>query len=84
MHQEDAAFVPRAVEVFIDRPEAFWSNHSRDTSEGGYKSYYMINQIFNRKKDIAYGLTAPFFMLGLNEAYLLIKMEGLRPNYKLD
>jgi hypothetical protein len=35
---------------------------------------------FNRKKDIADGLTAAFFMLGLNDAHLLIKMEGLRPN----
>jgi|JI8StandDraft_1071087.scaffolds.fasta_scaffold918477_1 hypothetical protein len=34
----------------------------------------------HRKKDIADGLTAAFFMLGLNDAHLLIKMEGLRPN----
>jgi len=38
----------------------------------------------HRKKDIADGLTAAFFMLGLNDAHLLIKMEGLRPDYKLD
>jgi hypothetical protein len=40
---------------------------------------YLIPKL-KGKKDTADGLTAPFFMHGLNKAHLLIKMEGLRPN----
>jgi hypothetical protein len=46
-------------------------------------SFYLTKKL-NGKKDIADGLTTPFFILGLNEAHLFIKMEGMRPNHKLD
>jgi hypothetical protein len=75
IHQQK--MIPTERQQFILRKGQEWHPFLRMVCFGFFLK-------FKRKKDIADGLTAPFFMFGLNEAHLLIKMEGLRPDYKLD